>query len=238
MPSFYNAKDGITKVFAAQILLIISSVVSYSDVFINYDNINMESKLTMFLLTIMMLFTSVFSVLAFVLNVMGLKIAGKDDKRFTIAFYFSIVLLVLTSFDTVSNLLIINGVITSNTVIAAINSTIEIVKDILIMIEIILVCLGLCNLLNQRNETKTAKSGKTIIVMYLISLVITIFIQIFSLIMKNNNYMEEIKNQNFNDTTIIIGVVFVLALLIVMVITLIAEIKYLVFLGKAKNRLA
>lgn len=231
MPSFYNAKSGITKLFAAEILSLIATIVGLLSAPSSIENIDMTNKWVMFTMYLYVLFTTIFTILAYILIILGLKTAGKDHRLMKIAFFISIISLSTSFIVLVFQTLEILNIFNNTAVILTLGSIRDIGNSILQVLIVILVCLALNDLLKQRNEIKLAKKAITVVVMYSIYT----FVGIIFNIIQGLGLTSTLISENTSTPIIIAVVVIGLSSLVLAVI---ASIKYIVLLGKAKNRLA
>ncbi len=147
----------------------------------------------------------------FIINLVGIIQAMKDEGSFKVALVFVIVGVIAS---------ILGGIFTTDQTLNSIIGIIESLSTLLVMVFIIQ---GIQNLAVRLGNEEVLNSGKRIFVLIIViqglALIASIIAAIFS------------SSQAANITAVIL-------LLISSVIGLIATIMYLVFLGKAKNMLA
>ncbi len=230
---FPNAFKGVSKMFAAEILKLIATgltiatgvagIVSASGVIsaaaggaqlteeLVANNINYGGMLVAGLLGIgaMILY-----IIAYIMNLVGLHQAGRDEDNFHTAFGVSIAVLVISIATAVLTGLSIGGKVPEN-----IASTARTVCEIIVMI---LVVSGIMNLADSFRDEKMIKFGKTvsvIILIFVIGAAVATFISIFFGRMAWAQHVEGIMD-------IISGIAL-----------FIGYIVYIVYLGKAKKML-
>lgn len=219
---FLNAKNGISKVFWAAIFELISAVaagIAFSMIITVAEG---ESIATNIFFVILVAGAAVLGILGFIFNLVGLYKAGKDSSYIKDAFTFSIVGLAAS---------VVGGVLaaTGFEPLVIIAQVITLFVDILEIVIVMYVCFGTSNLLYKRNEDEVAESGSTTAWIFAIAFAIGAFLTLICTLSVYSGLLDTI---NFASViTLIMAIVLV-------VLDIVAYVKFLVFLGKAKNRLA
>lgn len=212
MRSFENARNGISKVFASAILEIVSSIAVGA-------TLTLSSKISSAVFLALFGVSFIASFVAFILNLVGLKQAGKDDTYLKDAFVLSILGIISSIAGAIF------GTFTENAMCVSVASALNIFNDILEIGVVVLVCLGLSRLLTYRDEDKLANSGNTTAWFFSMTFIIAALINLISSIFKVQDNLV---------TSIVVAILAILY----MVLVVVAYIRYLVFLGKAKGHLA
>ncbi|MDO4207595.1 MAG: hypothetical protein Q4D15_08400, partial [Lachnospiraceae bacterium] len=154
----------------------------------------------------------VLAIIAYILQIVGLKNASHDDNSFYTAFVFAIIGLVLTVLATIfSSLNVANGFGDDIASLFTKFSTIIITAFVII---------GVSNLAGKLEQSAMAKRAKSVGTLQIVILALSIVASIIALF-------------TGNAATIISGVLGLIASLL----TVVFAIVYLVFLGKAKKML-
>lgn len=217
--TFPNAYKGIKKLHTAQVLGLISAIlgvviaifVVLSVAAISTQN---ESAAVVFGLLILVvgIAAGVLAIIAYILQIVGLKNASHDDNSFYTAFVFAIIGLVLTVLATIfSSLNVANGFGDDIASLFTKFSTIIITAFVII---------GVSNLAGKLEQSAMAKRAKSVGTLQIVILALSIVASIIALF-------------TGNAATIISGVLGLIAALL----TVVFAIVYLVFLGKAKKML-
>lgn len=232
MENFRNAQVGIKKVFSAAIMQIISLVlvgVGTFLLFLETDKLSpTDAKLDMgpatgiivIVATLMIFVALILMIIGFIFNLIGLAKAGKDDQNLKAAFIISVFgLVVAVIIAVLSQIPAIRDMDLVKTFIAT-ATTFNSLLDILI---VVFVCSGTSNLLMSRDENALAKKGNTASIIFCILVALSAIIHII------------VSTTSISSVNLVAAVVLLVAYVI---LSLVAYIKYLVFLGKARYRLA
>lgn len=218
---FTNAKKGISKVFWGAIFELISAVAAGIALSLLTDALIGDTGAAGSVIGVI-LSTGAFvlAILGFIFNLVGLYTAGKDSKYLKDAFTLSIVGLIVA---------LIGGIFSATGVdaLVIISRALVLFVDILEIGIVIYTCLGTSNLLFERNEDKVAASGSKTAYIFAITFALGAIISMVAILFQASM------------TTVNVGSVLTVILAIAyIVLDIVAYIMYLVFLGKAKNRLA
>ncbi len=173
---FPNAYNGIKKVFLAQILMVISiaaiiigaaiTVVTFSDL---YSLSSVEELYgSVAVLSIATLGGVVISIIAFIINAIGLHAAGKDEGCFRIAFWMTIIALALS---VVSSLL--------QTANPSLSGWFQFVGNILEIAVIEYAVMGIISLAEQLSDNKVASMGRKLRILITVLWIVILALAIF-----------------------------------------------------------
>ena len=211
---FPNAYKGVSKLFLAEILMLIGSVVgiiaailllaAYSS---DPNGLVEGAVATMGVSSIVMVVSSVLAVIGFVLNIVGLVQAKKDDNGFKFALIFALICIALSIVSTI---------------LANVNPNVagwmEFVVTIFELAVFEYVVLGIMSLANQLGDQGMASFGAKVRMLISILYIVLLIIRLFS---------------NINVTFAgVVGVV------VGAILELVVYIGYLIYLAKAKKMLA
>ena len=231
--SFPNALKGVSKMFAAEILKLIATgltvatgvagIVSAAGVIepamqgakiteeLVANNINYGGIIAA---AIMGVGSMILYIIAYIMNLVGMAQAGRDEENFRSAFGVSIAVLIISIATAILTAFTIGGNVPEN-----IASTARTVCEIIVMI---LVVSGIMNLADRLNDEKMIRFGKNvsvIIMIFVIAAAVATFISIFFGRLDWAQHVEGILD-------IISGIAL-----------FIGYIVYIVYLGKAKKML-
>ena len=167
-----NAKSGIGKIYRAQILTIIVTIISIAGavamigfgkaIASNGDTINNTDVVSL----IVLLVSLVLAIIAFFLNIRGISLASKDEPAFRDAMVMLIMGL-LTA--------ILSGVFAN--IKPSLSSGFETANNIAELFTTYFIIRGCINLAQQKNEEKIVKSGKSAMAMIFVVWILAISLQ-------------------------------------------------------------
>ena len=233
---FPNAYSGVKKIFAAEILsvigvivLIVSAVLGLiaASAGIAAQSADEQTASALYAAAvgfgiptlILMLGFGVLAIVAFILQIVGVTRASKDERTFKNALFFILVGVIATATDAITGAFSDLIGQTGLDLVSSICTNLSKIATILVTYYIIA---GVIALAEKIGNEKIEKQGRTIIGLILIMLVLSLIATITSTVFQHNGTNE------------IIASVLALASAI---IDLIAYIIYLVFLGRAKKML-
>ena len=216
--TYPNAYHGVKKLFTSQILNLISSILGFVVAILALVGVVSlaASEGTNFTVVFIALFVglaaAVLSIIAYIMQIVGLKQASHDDSSFYTAFVFAIIGLVLIVLAAIfSALNVANGFGDEIASIFSKFSTIVIAAFVLI---------GVRSLANKLGQSEMANKAKNVSIFQAVILALSAIASIVALF-------------TGNAATTISGVLALIAALL----TVVFAIVYLVFLGKAKKML-
>lgn len=221
MKNFVNAKDGVSKIFTAAIIELICAVVAAIALCVSGLQLPAGIMLTV---SILALATLVLVIVAFILNLVGLSKAGKDSNSINNAFTFAICGIVIAIVCAILNAIPPIGQSQAGQIIYMCASIFTSFVQIII---VVYVCQGCSNLLSIRGEDKLAQSGLTTGTVFAVAYALGAILQLMS-----SMFVLE------HDEIDVTGVLITIFAIVYLILCIVAYIKYLVFLGKAKNKLA
>lgn len=223
--TFTNGYNGVKKVFAAEILTLIVSVLSAVTLAIGIvsatgllqedGDINTGAFAMAGIAGILVIVTMVLMIIALILELVGLGQAGKDEPMFKSAFILSIFSLVLS---------LANGILKAfvNDTNSVLDDVVALVQRIFAIVVVFLVIAGIQSFAQKLGDEKMAKKAKSvswlIAIPYLLGAIASLLPGIFG------------ANNVSNTIAVILAIVGG-------VLTVIGSIVYLVYIGQAKKML-
>ena len=207
--TYPNAAKGISKIFTAQILSLIASVVTLIGALMGVGAVGAASQgagdaaggLALGGMGIAFI-AAILVIIGGILTLVGLWQAGKDEQRyFKMAFWMSIISLVIS--------VIVSGLATSNPELSLICDVVQRVLSILVLVFTIY---GIGSLAQTLGNDDLAKTGNKILVLIIIVMVIAIILQL-------------VANVTFAG----------IAAIVATVLMIVSYIVYLVLLSRAKK---
>ena len=214
--TYPNAFKGIKKVYLAQILMLIVAILTFVAACVGAVGIQETSSEavatgSLVALSGVTIVMGVLSVITFIINLVGLSQAAKDNGNFKTAFILTIVGLVLA---------IINAAVNGNN--SGSGSIFETVSNVINVLIVIFVINGIVALAANLNDEKLQKKGKTLLTVITIVMVIALVLKIVGTFVSGNAV---------NGAAITFAVIGVVAA----VLYIVAYIMYLSLLSKAKK---
>ena len=219
--TFSNAYHGVKKVFTAELLklfggvcLLIAAVLGALAVGAAADGAATGAGVSGIGSIVFIAAGFVLPIIGYIMNLVGLHQAGKDEDGFKTAFTISIFALIIA---------VVAGILTAFNVGNGIADNIAtIVQRICEIFIFVLVVGGVANLADRLGKTQMIGKASTVLTIFIVCWVINILASLVDVIF------------GVNDTTTTITSI---AGIVVAVFSIIGYIVYLVFLGKAKNML-
>ena len=215
---FPNAAKGVKKLFSAEILYLLSviliGVVSVITVIIN-NKMTTVSNAVAVLILVGFIAGGVLSVIAFILQIVGLVQASRDERAFK-------GVILLTVFGIVVS--IIGAFFSKDSFINSLSTTINSVVSV---ISIILIILGIGNMSLQLQRQDMIERGGRIIR-------IIVWLAIISIIM---NLISIFLPQNIDDASDLAKVIILSLTVIALMLNIAEYVLYLSFLSKTKKML-
>ena len=210
---FPNAYKGVSKLFLAEILMLIGAVVSIIAAVIllaaysaDPNGLIEGAVATMGVSSIALLAAGVLAIIGFILNLVGLVQAKKDDGGFKIALIFALICIVLS---------IVSSILT--TINPWLSGWMEFVVTIFELAVFEYVVLGIMSLSNQLGDQGMVSFGSKVRMLISILYIVLLIIRLFGNI-----------NVTFAGVVGIVGAI----------LELVVYIGYLIYLAKAKKMLA
>ncbi len=214
---FTNAYQGVKKIFAAEILSLISSICATVMLALPIvaliaaaNNSQGGAFASLGGFAVLAIASMVLAIIAFIFKLIGVNKASKDEPSFKIALY-----LILAGIAVA----VVGGIFNNNTTVTGITSTLGEVVDLGVTVFIIQ---GIKSLAAKLGDEKMVKKGDTIFKYIIAIYVLVIIAQIVALILQN-------------------GAALVVALVVIVItgiLEIIQYILYLIYLSKAKKMLA
>ena len=215
---FPNAAKGVKKLFSAEILYLLSviliGVVSVITVIINNKMTNVSNAVAVLIL-VGFIAGGVLAVIAFILQIVGLVQASRDERAFK-------GVILLTVFGIIVS--VIGAFFSKDSFINSLSTTINSVVSV---ISIILIILGIGNMSLQLERQDMIERGGRIIR-------IIVWLAIISIIM---NLISIFLPQNIDDASDLAKVIILSLTVIALMLNIAEYILYLSFLSKTKKML-
>ena len=203
---FPNALKGVKKIFTAEILALIAGAVGVITAIL----IAAETEALVPLIAVLGIGVLVVSLISFILNILGLNDARKDEVGFSKAFFIAILGVIIS---------LVAGFLSENTFLANLLDTLGTICEVLVTIFVIG---GIMNLAAKLNDEAMVAKGRKILAMVVTVWVISILAALVATFLGGS------------DTAVAIaGILFVVS----SVVEIIAYILYLIYLAKAKKML-
>ena len=228
--TFHNAYHGVKKVFTAKLLRLIGAacaliglviaLLTAGDTIVSVVTSGMTEADpariigVLIVSVILVIAFLVLSLIGFIMNLVGLAQAGKDDSSLSSAFIISIFSFIIQIVSYVFMALNVSGGFVDN-IARAVASVCEIIVFVLIVN-------GITSLAEQLRKTEIIGTGTKLLVVYVISYGLAIVANLVVM---------------FFGVTEATAVIAVIMFALYLVFSMISYIVYLVFLGKAKNML-
>lgn len=213
--TFQNGYHGVKKVFTAQILKIISSILMLAGSAILLAAASAEMADSMLFVSLVLLIAGfVVSLIAYIINIVGLHQSGKDDYYMQTAFYFAIFALIINAVSIIFSALNVGGGVADN-----ISTTFTYLCDIVIILHVVR---GIGSFAEQLGDEKIISLGNKLFILIAIMITlgaITSLLPVFF---------------GTSDSALKVEGVFALVSSLAM---LVAYIVYLVYLGKGVKML-
>lgn len=219
--TFSNAYHGVKKVFTAELLkliggvcLLIASILGVLTAGVAADGATVGAGVSGAGTIIFMAAGLVLPIVGYIMNLVGLHQAGKDEDGFRTAFIVSIFALIIA---------VIAGIFTGFNIATGVADNIAtVIQRICEIIVFVMVVGGVASLAARLGKENMIGNAKTVLTIFIVCWVINILASLVDLIF------------GVNDTT---ATITGIASIVVAVFSIIGYVVYLVFLGKAKNML-
>lgn len=198
--NYSNAKKGFSKLFVAEMLMILSSVLgTFTD-----------KAIVLGLVAVIMM------IVAFFINLSGLSLMAKDDKGYKKAYNFTIAGIIITVAA------VIVGVIFKDNsfIYECANGISNVSSRVFEYITAILVMKASIEVLTKLNKDELAKKTKSTYILYSIAYALAIILGIIA-----------------DTTNVLVGVLVIIGTLVALVLGLVSQIKYYIFLKNMANTL-
>ena len=198
--NYSNAKKGFSKLFVAEMLMILSSVLgTFTD-----------KALVLGLVAVIMM------IVAFFINLSGLSLMAKDDKGYKKAYNFTIAGIIITVAA------VIVGVIFKDNsfIYECANGISNVSSRVFEYITAILVMKASIEVLTKLNKDELVKKTKSTYILYSIAYALAIILGIIA-----------------DTTNVLVGVLVIIGTLVALVLGLVSQIKYYIFLKNMANTL-
>ena len=210
--TYPNAAKGIEKLHIAEILIIIGTIIDDLSVYLLSEdglNLDIESIGNVWLIVIMLVVSSgsLLIIIGDILNLIGLRLASKDDKLFKIPLYLTFALIIALII-----IQIVPRVIFIETHGEAINEFMEYVEEIIELVQIVCVIVVCRKMARGLNGTNMVTLSNRMLALEGIVILVSIVASIIILIV--------------SEATLICAIV-------VEVIEIIAQVTYLLYVDKA-----
>jgi len=219
--TFQNAYHGVKKIFTSELLMLIGgvclliagvlAVLTASSAAAGNSGGAAVSSLGMLLL---FLASAILPIIGFIMNLVGLSQAGKDEDSFQKAFIIAIFAMIIRMVSSIFTTLNVGG--------GAADNIARAVSNVAEIIVFILVVNGVTNLADRLHKSELFGTANKLIVFYIIMYGLSIVANLILIHFELNT-----------TTAVIAGVLEIVSA----ILALIAYIVYLVFLGKAKAML-
>ncbi len=214
---FLNAADGVKKIFTAEILSLFATIfLVIATLFgvVTVAGISVDSADGFFVsvagAAVFGLASVVLFVIAYILNLVGVNKAAKDEPAFKIALYAIIIGLIIT---------VVSSFLPSN---ASFRNVIQIISDIANLVITLYVVQGIRNLAVKLDNSEMDKKGESIFKVMICIYALIIIAKVITAIVSNN-------------VTVTISLVLII---IAGILNVVQYILYLIYLNKAKKMLA
>ncbi len=209
-----NAYEGVKKIFTAEILALIASICSTLMIVFGFFVIKSKSGAGLAVsgggLLVFALAAGVLAIIAFIIMIIGVNKASKDEPSFKTAFFLIIAGIVLS---------FIGGFFSNNNTFQTI---VTIVSDVVNLFITIFVIQGCINLANKVGNVDVQNKGATLYMLIIVSYALVVIAKILSMIFTNT------------------GVTVAAAIIAIIsgIISIVQYFLYLSFLSKTKAMLA
>ncbi len=215
---FPNAYNGIRKIFSAEILDLIASicmVIAAVLALVAASSSNEEGALAGGLGFIaFMAAAGVLAIIGFILKLVGVKVAGRDEERFDTAFVFAIFALILTIVSSV-----LTSLFGSNAIWDDLVRTITTLFELFVTLYIVN---GIQALAQRLDRDDMVQRGRTYFILFLILYILRLLANLIPVFFGANTATAAIS---------------LTLILVASILSLIIYIMYLALLGKAKKML-
>ena len=214
---FPNAFKGVSKLFTAQVMMLIAGIAAVISGIVSVvvgalsQNSEVAAVGALVVFGVIVVVTAVFSVIAFILNLVGLIQARKDESSFTVALITTIVGIVASA---------LMGTFQSNGLVSGLMNVIQIVASLATTLFVIQ---GIMKLANRLGNANMVNKGNTMFKLILAVQIIAIIARFIAALFANNTAL-----------LVVAGVLAIIAA----VINVVVYFLFLSYLGKAKKMLA
>ncbi len=207
---FPNAYEGVKKIYKAEILAIIAAICLVIVGILALVVAASESAGAAVGVLIFGLAAAVLAIIAFIMNIVGVGRASKDEPAFKTALYALIIGIIAS--------IVLGAFQSSNALISGLGSTVSKVMEFLASYYI---CTGIINLADKLNDAAVSEKGKKVRTMLIVVWIISAVVGLISGIV------------NSGAVSVIGGILAIIAA----ILAIIAYIMYLGLLSKAKKML-
>ena len=210
---FPNAEKGIGKIFIAEILALIGTICVAAAAIFATLAIGTTSGTMLILAGAFAIIMVIVMLISYIINIVGIAQASKDEDGFKTALY-------LTIFGIISTVVtgILSGVFPDSNFVSGIK---DILPDIINLFIMICIVLGIRSMAAQLNDSAMERKGDNIIKVLFSVEVIILVARVIALIIRNN----------------IGATIAVIVLCIAGVLNIVLYVLYLAYLSKAKKML-
>lgn len=150
---FKNARDGIGKIYISELMMLIASVITLIGTVVGMTTVQTStteaSETDLAVLGVFVLVFAIVALIAFILNIVGLAKARKDEENFNKAFMLTFVGLAAS---------IISSFFSNN---KNLSDSFNVVIDLIWLLVTIFIIIGVVSLAKQTNHSAVAQKGET-----------------------------------------------------------------------------
>ncbi len=211
---FKNARDGIGKIYISELMMLIASVITLIGTVVGMTTVQTStteaSETDLAVLGVFVLVFAIVALIAFILNIVGLAKARKDEENFNKAFMLTFVGLAAS---------IISSFFSNN---KNLSDSFNVVIDLIWLLVTIFIIIGVVSLAKQTNHSAVAQKGENL-------LKVIIGVEILALVIKAVGVICAIAKTG-QTVTVILS-------MIAGAVTVVYHIIYITLLGNAKKML-
>lgn len=211
---FKNARDGIGKIYISELMMLIASVITLIGTVVGMTTVQTStteaSETDLAVLGVFVLVFAIVALIAFILNIVGLAKAKKDEENFNKAFMLTFVGLAAS---------IVSSFFSNN---KNLSDSFNVVIDLIWLLVTIFIIIGVVSLAKQTNHSAVAQKGENL-------LKVIIGVEILALVIKAVGVICAIAKTG-QTVTVILS-------MIAGAVTVVYHIIYITLLGNAKKML-
>lgn len=211
---FKNARDGIGKIYISELMMLIASVITLIGTVVGMATVQTStteaSETDLAVLGVFVLVFAIVALIAFILNIVGLAKARKDEENFNKAFMLTFVGLAAS---------IVSSFFSNN---KNLSDSFNVVIDLIWLLVTIFIIIGVVSLAKQTNHSAVAQKGENL-------LKVIIGVEILALVIKAVGVICAIAKTG-QTVTVILS-------MIAGAVTVVYHIIYITLLGNAKKML-
>ena len=210
---FKNAYEGIKKIFLSEILMLIASIVTIVGAVVSLVSITQSgvSTANLALIGVFVIVFAIAAIVAFILNIVGLAKAKKDESNFKTAYILTLVGIVVS---------VVSSFFGND---KDLSDFFNVAIDLIWLLVTCFIVIGIVNLANQMKNTAVATKGNRL-------LKLIICVQVLALVIKIGSIICAIANVGQTVPAILT--------LVAGVLTIVYHFIYISLLGNAKKMLA